>query len=84
MLDNGAKYFAIGYVKLIFLEDILAHSDLVLDPIPKSLMGVTHWQFEIGEHVGASKCILGSHVLVLKTNSGRHVEIGHLVVEGSS
>lgn len=84
LVDDGAEYSALGIVELKLFEELYRDTNTEMDPIPASLEGVNHWQFGVGEHASESRRILGSVVLTAKSDSGRHVRIRHLVVEGSS
>lgn len=84
LVDDGAEYSAVGLIELKLFELKLNLDIDDLDPIPSSLTGVTHWQFCVGDHASASRRILGSTVIAVKADSGRLIQIRHLVIVGCS
>ena len=85
LVDDGAPYSAIGNIELRLLQDQFGYEiDAQFDSIPDSLDGHTHWQYGIGQHSSAPRRILGSVLLSAQADSGRKVNIRHLVLDGSS
>ena len=85
LVDDGAPYRAIGLVELKLLQnqpDI--PQTMKLEPVPDTLEGHSHWQYGTGEHASPTRRILGSEVSTVKSDSGRSVEIRHLILQGSS
>lgn len=85
LVDDGAPYSAIGNVKLrLLLGHLGKEGGFVIEPIPSSLHGHTHWQYGVGEHASAPRAILGSVKVPAVSENGRSVLIRHLVLDGSS
>ena len=85
LVDDGAPYSAIGLVKLKDLAKKLGlSSNWKMAQIPSVLEGHSHWQYGTGDHASPTRRIMGSIILTATSDTGRPVDITHLVLEGSS
>lgn len=85
IFDDGAPYVYTGIVDLRILADNTGFKEeFELRPITVSLGRRMHYQHGTGRNASSCRRIIGSGSITAKYESGRDIEISHIVLEGSS
>ena len=85
LLDDGALHSGIGIDELKIMSPYLRKNrNGNIEPLPASIVDRTHWQYRTGSHARDPRKMLVSVMLTDTLADGTEVDVGHVVIEGSS